>query len=297
VLLSMTGHGAARRQTDALNVAVEVRSVNNRYLKLTLRAPEPFNLLETEFEKVIRRFVRRGTILVQLRVDRPASSQDFRLNVTALQSYLQQIRTACAAMSPPTDPGTLLGQVLALPGVAPESGAMAPQVDDEWPVIEQVVVEALERLQAFRREEGARMARELLTYRVEIAGWLEMIRAQAPHTVATLRDRLLERVRGLLADSGAAVNSIDLIREVAIGAERGDVAEEIVRLNSHLEQFERIVRTESDAPGRKLEFVVQEMGRETNTIGSKANDVEVSRHVVEIKATLEKVRELIQNVE
>jgi uncharacterized protein (TIGR00255 family) len=293
----MTGHGAARGQTDALNVAVEVRSVNNRYLKLTLRAPEPFNLLEAEFEKVIRRFVRRGTILVQLRIERPASVHDFRINVTALQSYLQQIRSACAAMTPPTDAEPLLGQVLSLPGVAPEPGALVSPVEDEWPAIERVVVEALERLQAFRREEGARMARELLTYRDEIARWLETIRAQAPHTVAALRDRLLERVRGLLAESGAAVSSTDLIREVAIGAERGDVAEEVVRLNSHLEQFERIVRTESDAPGRKLEFVVQEMGRETNTIGSKANDVEVSKHVVEIKATLEKVRELIQNVE
>jgi uncharacterized protein (TIGR00255 family) len=101
----------------------------------------------------------------------------------------------------------------------------------------------------------------------------------------------------LLGDAGATVSQTDLIREVAIAAERRDVAEEITRLASHLEQFEQIVRTENDAPGRKLEFVVQEMGRETNTIGSKANDVEVSKQVVQIKATLEKVRELIQNVE
>jgi uncharacterized protein (TIGR00255 family) len=141
------------------------------------------------------------------------------------------------------------------------------------------------------------MAQELLAYRDDIAGRLESIRRQIPHTVASLRDRLLERVRGLLVDTGVPITPADLIREVAIGAERSDVAEEVVRLASHLEQFEQIVRTEKDAPGRKLEFVVQEMGRETNTIGSKANDVEVSKHVVEIKSTLEKVRELIQNVE
>jgi uncharacterized protein (TIGR00255 family) len=293
----MTGHGAARGQTDDLHVAVEIRSVNNRYLKLTLRAPEPYNLLEAEFERVIRRFIRRGTILVQLRVDRPVAAQDFRINSTALQSYLDQVRAACATMKPPFDAERLLGQVLALPGVAPEAGASSAPVEDEWPAIERVVVEALERLQAFRQGEGERMARELLTYRDEIAGRLDSIRQQTPRTVAALRDRLLERVRSLLTDAGVNVTPADLIREVAIGAERSDVAEEVVRLGSHLEQFEQIVRTESEAPGRKLEFVVQEMGRETNTIGSKANDVEVSKHVVEIKATLEKVRELIQNVE
>src|SRR5262245_27275238 len=292
----MTGHGAARGQTDDLHVAVEIRSVNNRYLKLTLRAPEPYNLLESEFEKVIRRFIRRGTILVQLRVDRPVAAQDFRINATALQSYLDQVRTACATMKPPVDAERLLSHVLALPGVAPEPGATSAPVEDEWPAIERVVAEALERLQEFRQGEGERMARELLAYRDEIAGRLELVRQQTPRTVAALRDRLLERVRGLLADAGVTVTPADLIREVAIGAERSDVAEEVVRLGSHLEQFEQIVRTESEAPGRKLEFVVQEMGRETNTIGSKANDVEVSKHVVEIKEKLEKIRDIIQNV-
>ena len=104
-------------------------------------------------------------------------------------------------------------------------------------------------------------------------------------------------MRTLWPTPGATVSPSDLIREVAIAAERSDVAEDITRLASHLEQFEQIVRTGNHAPGRKLEFVVQEMGRETNTIGSKANDVEVSKQVVQIKATLEKVRELIQNVE
>jgi uncharacterized protein (TIGR00255 family) len=293
----MTGHGAARGQIDALHVAVEIRSVNNRYLKLTLRAPEPYNLLESEFEKVVRRFIRRGTILVQLRVDRPFSAQDYRLNTTALQSYIEQIRAACAALPHSVDPESLLGQVLALPGVAPEGSGAATTIDEEWPAIEGVVVEALEQLQSFRQQEGRRMAQELLIYRSEIGEHLDCIRNQVPKSIAGLRDRLLERVRTLLADAGATVSQTDLIREVAIAAERSDVAEEITRLASHLEQFEQIVRTENDAPGRKLEFVVQEMGRETNTIGSKANDVEVSKQVVQIKATLEKVRELIQNVE
>ena len=148
-----------------------------------------------------------------------------------------------------------------------------------------------------RKEEGERMAEELLNHHAYVIDQLDAIRGRMPQVMSGYRDRLLERVRGLLADSGAATGPDDLIREVSIFAERSDIAEEVVRLASHLEQLDRTIRTETDAPGRKLEFLVQEMGRETNTIGSKASDVAVSRHVVEIKATLEKVRELIQNVE
>jgi uncharacterized protein (TIGR00255 family) len=187
--------------------------------------------------------------------------------------------------------------VLALPGVAPEPGAAAFCLDAEWPLLERVLTDALQRLQVMRQDEGARMAQELLLYRTHVADQLELVRQRLPAVVEAYRDRLLERVRSLLADSGVAVEPTDLIKEVSIFAERSDVAEEVVRLASHLEQFEQIIRHEADGPGRKLEFLVQEMGREANTIGSKASDVTVARHVVEIKATLEKVRELIQNVE
>ena len=296
-MLSMTGHGEARGESGSLRVSAEVRSVNNRHFKLSLRAPEPFNLMEVEFERVVRRFVRRGTIMIQLRVERPFAAQDYRINPVALRSYVEQVRAACAGFSPPVDADRLAAQILALPGVAPEPGAGAASADDDWPEIEPVLVAALERLQTFRQREGARMADELVEYHADIVERLERIRQRGPQVVAGLRERLLERVRNALADSGVSVEPSDLIREVAIAAERSDIAEELVRLASHLEQFEQVVRKDEEAPGRKLEFVVQEMGRETNTIGSKAGDVEVSRQVVEIKATLEKVRELIQNIE
>jgi uncharacterized protein (TIGR00255 family) len=298
VLLSMTGHGEARGQCDALHVAVEIRSVNNRYLKLMLRAPEPYNLLEAEVERVVRKHIHRGTIQVQLRVDRPRQAEDYRINETALRSYVGQVFAACEAMGIDRPAGgELVGPLLTLPGVAPEPGSTEPPADEDWRFIERILGGALDRLQTMRRVEGARMAEELLEYRECIARQLQVVRDRAPEIVAGYRDRLVERVRGLLAESGASAGPDDVIREVSVFAERSDVAEEVVRLASHLEQFEKIVNTETDSPGRKLEFLVQEMGRETNTIGSKASDVAVSRHVVEIKATLEKVRELIQNVE
>jgi uncharacterized protein (TIGR00255 family) len=298
VLLSMTGHGEARGQCDSLHVAVEVRSVNNRYLKLVLRAPEPYNLLEAEVERVVRKHVRRGTLQVQLRVERPRQAQDYRINATALRSYTEQISAACEEMGV-AGPATrdLLGHLLALPGVAPEPGVATSPTEDDWPLIERTLDDAVRHLQAMRQEEGRRMADELLRYQGQITSELDAVRRRLPEVVAGYRDRLLERVRGLLADSGVTAGPDDLIREVSVFAERSDIAEEAVRLASHLEQFEQTIRTETDSPGRKLEFLVQEMGRETNTIGSKASDVAISRHVVEIKATLEKVRELIQNVE
>jgi uncharacterized protein (TIGR00255 family) len=295
----MTGYGDARSQIEALACQIEVRSVNNRHFKLMLRAPEPYNLLEAEFEKVIRRFVRRGTILVQMRLERQSRVEDFRLNSVALQSYLRQIHLVWTQLDstnrPPLE--SLCSQVLALPGVCVEPSATSKAVDDEWPVIEAALVEALSRLQKMREDEGQRMASELSGYRNDIAAHLRGIRERQPVVVPMFQDRMRERVQALVNGAGVAVIETDLLREVAVFADRSDVSEEIVRLDSHLEQFAEIIGGRDESAGRKLEFVAQEMGREANTIGSKAADVTISRLVVDIKAALEKIRELLQNVE
>ena len=140
------------------------------------------------------------------------------------------------------------------------------------------------------------MAHELLQLRDQIGRELAQIRQRAPTVAEAYRDRLHERVRNLLAELDVEIDRSDLIKEVSIFAERSDIAEEVVRLASHLDQFQEVMN-EPESPGRKLEFLTQEMFREANTIGSKAGDVEISRRVVEIKGTLEKIRELIQNVE
>lgn len=296
MLLSMTGYGEARYQGDQLALSVELRALNNRYLKVSLRAPDPYHLLEAECEKVIRRSVKRGTLQVHLRVDRRAAPQDFRINSVALESYLQQLRSIARGLDLPEPGAALLGPVLQLPGVIPEVGGRAHQLHEDWPIIERVLVEALQQLQTMRREEGRAMAQELINLRDIISRHLTVIRARAPHVVSGYRDRLHERVRQLIAELDVQVDRNDLIREVALFAERSDVAEEVVRLATHLDHFQEIMK-EEESPGRKLEFLTQEMFRESNTIGSKASDVDVSREVVEIKGTLEKIRELIQNVE
>lgn len=295
----MTGYGDARGQTDTFVCQIEVRSVNNRHLKLMLRAPEPFNLLEAEFEKVVRRFVRRGTLLIQLRIDRNKKAEDFRIDQVALRSYLKQIHDAWTGLDKATRPSleSLVGQVVALPGVAVEPGFSGVTVEDEWPALETTLTEALTRLQKMREDEGQRMSRELVGYRDQIAGHLAGIRERQPAIVPAYRDRLRERVQALIAESGVKLADHDLLREIAVFADRSDISEEITRLDSHLVQFGEILGGKDDSIGRKLEFVTQEMGRETNTIGSKAADVGISRQVVDIKAILEKIRELLQNVE
>jgi uncharacterized protein (TIGR00255 family) len=296
VLLSMTGYGEARSQSDQLSLSIELRALNNRYLKVSVRAPDPYHLLEAEFEKVIRRQVKRGTIQLQLRCERQAAPQDFRINPAALTGYVQQVRAVATQLGLPNQGESLLGQVLSLPGVVPESGSQAFKLHDDWPLIEKVLLEALQQLNGMRQEEGRAMGQELLGFRDTIAAHLEVIRKRAPQVATSFRDRLLERVRSLLKGVDVEIDRDDLIREVSIFAERSDIAEEVVRLATHLDHFQEILK-EVESPGRKLEFLTQEMFREANTIGSKASDVDISREVVEIKGTLEKIRELIQNVE
>jgi uncharacterized protein (TIGR00255 family) len=292
----MTGYGEATYQSEGLHLAIELRSVNNRYLKVSLRATEPYNLLEAEFEKVIRRVVRRGTVQVHLRFQRQLAPQDFQVNAIALRSYLEQIRRVGDELGLADRGQSLMGHVLTLPGVAPEPATAPLQLEEDWPLFERVLEQALKRLQAMRHEEGRAMAQELLGHRDHIATELQKVRRRIPEVADGYRDRLLERVRGLLAELDVQIDRSDLIKEVAIFAERSDIAEEVVRLASHLDQFQDILN-EPESAGRKLEFLTQEMFRESNTIGSKASDVEISRQVVEIKGTLEKIRELVQNVE
>ncbi|WP_020469066.1 YicC/YloC family endoribonuclease [Zavarzinella formosa] len=298
MLLSMTGFGEARHQSDHLNLGVEVRTVNNRYLKVSVRGSDPYPMLETELEKVVRRFIRRGTVTIHLRCDRQSSGTDFVINPIALRSYVEQIRVITQAANCPDLAPMLIGQVLSLPGVAPQPGGHTGRPpDEEVAAVEATLEKALAELQTMRQAEGKSMAEELLNLRGAIHQQLAGIRTRIPGVVAGHRSRLRERVGTVLSEHQISLRAEDLIREVAIFADRSDVSEELTRLESHLDQFDTIVNRENDSPGRKLEFLVQEMGREANTIGSKAGDVAISLHVVEIKAGLEKVRELVQNIE
>jgi uncharacterized protein (TIGR00255 family) len=287
----MTGFGAARWHGEQFDVSVEIRAVNNRYLKVTTKGAEPYNVFESEIEKLVRRTIHRGTVQVLLRVHRESAPEDFQLNRTAIESYLNQLRPIQQQLGG----GVALGEILALPGVVSDAAAAGDPME-LWPRVEPVVAQAIQGLQQMRAEEGRAMRAELLENCATIRRSLDLVAARAPHVVQAYSERLHERVAGLLKELDIELDRSELIKEVAIFAERSDITEEIVRLRSHLDQFGQVI-DEPEPSGRKLEFVSQEMFREANTMGSKANDVEISRRTVEIKGAIERIRELIQNVE
>lgn len=273
-------------------IQVELRSLNSRHFKLSARISEPYNGLESELEHLIRGRVRRGVVQASLRIERPRRPDDYRLNLVALASYRDQLARFQGREAAALEVTSLLG----LPGVVEELRTDAVSPAQDWPQIAAVVAEALDRLDAARSQEGSVMAEELMVMLGEVENRLSRVDQRRPLVVQAHHQRMLERIRATVQEQGITLEDRDLIREVAILADRLDVSEELLRLKAHLEQFREILREEVSA-GRKLEFIVQEIGREVNTIGSKANDVEISREIVEIKATLEKIRELVQNVE
>ncbi len=297
MLLSMTGFGEARFQSEELTLSVEVRSVNNRHLKMNVRGTEPYPMLEPELEKIVRRWIRRGTVLIYIRCDRNYRPHDFRINPVAFRSYVEQIHNLCVQNGWSERENALLGQIINLPGVAPEPGSIGRPSDSEMDAVEKTLDSALKNLNRMRSDEGRAMAAELLLLHNRITGHLDRIRSHMPVVTSLHRTRLRERVCQVLNDSSVQVNDDHLLREVAIFAERCDVAEEVVRMSSHLDQLHEVVTKGDDSPGRKLDFLTQELAREANTTGSKAGDVVISRSVVDIKTTLEKVRELVQNIE
>ncbi len=297
MLLSMTGFGAGRASGPGFGVAVEVRAVNNRHLKVVVRGTDPYPHLDSEFEKLLRKHVRRGSVHVQVHVDREAKGGATELNVGLLRAYKRQVIEACDGLEPAAVNAVLSG-LLALPGVAPESGTVGGPPEGEWTTVEAAVEEAVKHLNAARREEGKAMATELLSLHAGMTDALAVVKGLLPAVVEGYRGRLVERVRQAVADAGVNVSEDHLLREIATYADRTDVSEELVRFAAHLDTFVQVVRDgAADGAGRRLEFVVQELGREANTLGSKAGDVAISRRVVDLKSNLERVRELIQNVE
>lgn len=293
MLVSMTGFGEAHSQGGPLEIAAEVRTINSRHLKFSLRCPEAYSVLEPLIETLVRDKFRRGTVQLNLRVSRATAADDYRINRAVLESYLRQVDEVVSEHRADDVP---IASLLSLPGVIEENRSRVEDPQADWEVIEPVVAAACEAASKFRLREGQALADDLITQCAAINGSLQSIADRAPKLGDEYRQRLTGRIDRALAGMDITLQPTDVIREVAIYCDRSDISEEVVRLRSHLEQFERTVKL-ADGGGRKLEFITQEMGREVNTIGSKANDTEISANVVDMKTALERIREQIQNVE
>lgn len=291
--LSMTGCGDGIAAEGASTCRVEVRSVNNRFLKVSLRTREGFSLLESRVEEAVKRRVRRGAVQVSLDLSGPVAPVARSLDRAQLNAYFDQLEAFCAERG--IDTPRAVDGLLSLPGILVESVPSQDAVLAAWPLVERALVAALDGLDRMRRTEGESLARDMLATCTAVRDVVERIRLRVPAVVAEHHHRLHERVSKVLEQQGQQIAAADVAREIALLADRTDIAEEIVRLGSHLEQFASLLR--EDSPGRSLDFLSQELAREANTIGSKSADVGVAHAVVELKTHIERLREQVQNLE
>lgn len=291
----MTGQGQARSESADGALSIELRTVNNRHLKFTMRLGEPLAALESQIERTVRKHIRRGTVQLNASYQPAGGSNKYRLNTTILASYFRELAVLETDLqtAQPID----LGHLSSLPGVVEHVAEDGLPPDELWQQTEPVLLRALENLNAMRATEAQAMRSQLLEDHGLIVEHLHRIEKLAPRVAENYRQRLQGKVETLLQQHGVEAAVVDILREVQLFADRSDTSEEITRLSSHLEMFTEVIDQGEEAVGRKLDFVIQEMFRETNTIGSKANDAEIARSVVEIKCAIERMRELVQNLE
>jgi uncharacterized protein (TIGR00255 family) len=293
MLLSMTGHGEARGEQGGTRVSAEIRSVNGRYFKLNFRCAEAPMVLESTLEQFIRESIRRGSVTLVLRIEQATAASAYRIRSEVITAYRNQLvrdfGTSEASQVP-------MATLLMLPGAVEQPELSNSLTDTEVTLIEEVVRSALRNLETMRQREGEAMARDMRDCSAQISLELETICERAPLVSIGYRERLAERLNAMLQDYPVRVTASDIVREVGLFAERTDISEEIVRLKSHLVEFQRLME-EPQSAGRKLDFLIQEMFREINTIGSKGNDRDISRCVVQAKNCIERMREMVQNVE
>jgi len=294
MVLSMTGYGDAEATFEDLNFGVEIRCVNHRYFKAALKIPDWLQQFEPQLERLLRNKLGRGSINYHLKVRGAGQPTNNRIDVEVLQSYLDQLKPLLKGSK--GELGIDLSSLIALPGVC--SAVEEEERDHEqlWQFITQLTTQALENVLAMRRDEGQAMATDLLHHSAEIRKLVNQVALRAPLVVTDYRERLMVRINDLVRDKGLEIAEDDLLREISIFAERCDISEESTRLVSHLDQFDQLINSKEQG-GRKLEFMAQEMLREANTIGSKANDASIARHVVEMKSLIDRLKEQVQNVE
>lgn len=293
-VMSMTGRGTGAATSRVARVEAELSSVNRKQLDVNVGLPRFLVSFESRVQEKIQRSLSRGRVTGEIRVTwaESALASGVRVDEGRARAQVAALRAVAKKLGLPDD--LKASALLALPEVM-VSGHQAADLDALWPVVERALAAAVSGLQAMRKKEGAALGRDLRARLKTLGALAREIGARAPTVAETYRANLLKRI-------GAALPGTDLagdervLKEIALFADRSDITEEQVRLASHLRQVDDLLKTGGVA-GRALDFLVQELGREINTIGSKANDGEITRRVIAFKAELERIREQVQNIE
>lgn len=291
MLKSMTGFGRGEAVGQGWHVKVEMKSVNHRYLDLTARIGRDYTQLEETVRRLVQSRLARGRVEVSVYVEElEPVERTVKVNMPLLRGYLRALEQVQSEL--PVKQAITLDQILTLPVFEPED----PEIDWEnlTRLTEQAVLAALEELETMRSLEGTQLHKDIAGKLEQIHGLVDEIEKAAPQVVKSYRERLRDRLGELL--EGTSLTEERFLAEVALFADKAAVDEELVRMRSHLKQFARAMDS-GEPVGRKLDFLIQEMNREVNTIGAKANSIEIANAVVEIKSVLEKIREQVQNVE
>lgn len=289
---SMTGFGRAKNQVNGFDITVEIKSVNHRYFEFSCRMPRAYNFLEEKIKSYLNQKISRGKVEVSILVDDlNQNSTIVEINREYADAYIKALGDLAKEYKLKNDV-----KVSTLATNSEMFKVRRQQIEDD--VIEAAIMpvleEACDNFISMRSVEGERLLKDVISRTDYILSKVEFIEGRSPETVAAYQEKITNKIKELIGDN--TVDEQRILTEVAIFADKVAVAEETVRLRSHIKQFAGLL--ESDEPvGRKLDFIVQEMNRETNTIGSKAQDIEIAHTVVDIKSEIEKIREQIQNME
>lgn len=294
MIRSMTGYGRAQATVGTINVTVELKSVNHRYFEFNSRVPRNYGFLEEKLKSFVGSLVARGKVECYVSVENLEDSDvEILVNHGLASSYLKAYRELA-------DRNELdIRDDLAISSLVRNSDIFTvhkQEADEEkiWDAVKSVAADAVAKFIAMREAEGEKLKNDVLSRADFIINKVSVIEERSPETVKEYNDKLLSRINEFLSD--VQVDEQRLLTECAIFADKVAVAEETVRLRSHIDQLGQFLNS-TEAVGRKIDFLVQEMNREANTIGSKAQDVTIARCVIDIKAEIEKIREQIQNIE
>ena len=292
MLRSMTGYGRGHQVIGNYDITVEVKSVNHRYFEFSSRIPKAYQFLEEKIKTAVQNGCSRGKVEASVSIQLIGGGEnEVTLNVDITRGYLAALRSSAGELDLLDD--LRLSDLVQFPDIFT---VRKRELDPEevWEAVRGVAEEAVNSFVRMREREGRQLKEDLVGRLENIAGTLSFIEERAPVLKEEYYNRLYKKITELLADKN--IDETRLVTEAAIFADRVAIDEETVRLRSHLKQFAELLETDQPV-GRKLDFLVQEMNRETNTIGSKCQDVDITRRVVDIKSEIEKIREQIQNLE
>lgn len=296
MIRSMTGFGEASLQESGVYYFLELRSLNSKYFKAVIRLPEEYQGLEAEMDTQLRHRLTRGSVFLTARCTDVSGEAAYDINEKALARYIEQLKRTPQIAS--GEVGIDIGALLPLPGVLQPPANEEQRHEHARAAFLKLLDQACLKLIAMRDREGVTLLSDLLANRDLMVERLRLIRERAPITVAEYEKRLRSRIDSMLSEAGFPVEPVDLIREIAMCAERTDINEEVSRLSGHIDQFADLLgRKDAQPIGRTLDFLAQEMLREANTIASKCNDAEISRATVEVKGAIDRIKEQVQNVE